>query len=183
MGSPASCGPWSRPPRLGGHRFDTYGYPRRYDTGLGATGVLAAWGGPANQWVELQGVEAGHRVEGGFSGAAVYDQDVQAVVGIVVAEDRLAEAKLAWMLPVRTLAHLLQSSWPRILDLVRAGSMYGLGEQGGHWSPKARGVEREAKDGWYFTGRTQVLGELAEWLAAGQADGRVRESSRMTWCR
>jgi hypothetical protein len=57
-----------QPPRLGGHRFDTYGYPRGYDTGVGATGVLAAWGGPANQWVELQGVGVpGHRVEGGFS--------------------------------------------------------------------------------------------------------------------
>ena len=64
---------------------------------------------------------------------------------IVVAEDRLAEAKLAWMLPVRTLTQLLRSSWPRILDLVRAGGMYGLGEQAGHWSPKARGVEREAR--------------------------------------
>jgi WD40 repeat protein len=163
-----------QPPRLGGHGFDTYGYPRHYDTGLGANGVLAAWGGPGNQWVELQGVEAGHRVEGGFSGAAVYDQDAQAVVGIVVAEDRLAEAKLAWMLPVRALTQLLEKSWPRILDLVRAGGMYGSEEQAGHWSPKARGVERESKGGWYFTGRTQLLGELAAWLAVGQADGRVR---------
>lgn len=99
-----------RPPRPGGHRFDTYGYPRRYNTGLSATGRLAAWSGPANQWVELQGVEAGHRVEGGFSGAAVYDQDARAMVGIVVAEDRLAEAKPAWMVPVRTLLQLLGSS-------------------------------------------------------------------------
>jgi hypothetical protein len=39
---------------------------------------------------------------------------------------------------------------------------------------KARGVEREAKRGWYFTGRTQVLRDLAGWLAGGQADGQVR---------
>jgi hypothetical protein len=163
------------PPRLGGHRFDTYGYPGRYDTGLGASGVLAAWGGPANLWVELQAVEVpGHRVERGFSGAAVYDQDAGAVVGIVVAEDKLAEAKLAWMLPVRTLSQLLGSSWPRLTDIVRSAAMYGPGELAGHWSPKARGVEREAKRGWYFTGRTKVLGELAAWLAGGQADGRVR---------
>jgi hypothetical protein len=44
----------------------------------------------------LQAVEVpGHRVERGFSGAAVYDQQARAVVGIVVAEDKLAEAKLA----------------------------------------------------------------------------------------
>ena len=163
------------PPRLGGHRFDTYGYPRLYDTGLGATGVLAAWGGPANQWVELQAMEVpGHRVERGFSGAAVYDQVARAVVGIVVAEDKLAEAKMAWMLPVRILTKLLGSSWPRLTAIMRSCATYEPGELGGHWSPKARGVEREAKRGWYFTGRTQVLRELAAWLAGGQADGRVR---------
>lgn len=163
------------PPRLVGHRFDTYGYPRGYDMGLSATGKLAAWGGPANQWVELQAVEMpGHRVEGGFSGAAVYDQDARAVVGIVVTEDKLAEAKLAWMLPVRTLTQLLGSTWPRLTEVVRSCAMYGLGEQAGHWSPKARGVEREATRGWYFTGRTKVLGELSAWLAGGHADGRIR---------
>jgi hypothetical protein len=42
-----------RPPRLGGHRFDSYGHPRGYDPGVSAKGVLGARGGPANQWVEL----------------------------------------------------------------------------------------------------------------------------------
>jgi hypothetical protein len=126
------------PPRLVGHRFDTYGYPGRYDTGLGGTGVLAAWGGPANQWVELQAVEVpGHRVERGFSGAAVYDQRTRAVVGIVVAEDKLAEAKLAWMLPVRTLTQLLGPSWPR----PSLGSWAAIGALKGHsgtWSGDGR---------------------------------------------
>jgi hypothetical protein len=107
----------------------SYGYPRRYDTGVGATGELAAWGGPGNQWVELQGVQvAGHRVEGGFSGAAVYDQVVQAVVGIVVAEDKLAEAKLAWMLPIRVLTALLAPSWPRVAAIVQSRSLVRPGE-------------------------------------------------------
>jgi hypothetical protein len=164
----------SRSQRLDGHRFDTYGYPRRYDTGVGATGVLAAWGGPANQWVQLQAVEVpGHRVEGGFSGAAVYDRDIRTVVGIVVAEDKLAEAKLAWMLPIRTLTKLV-GSWPRLAAIIGSCSLYQPGELAGHWSPKARGVERDAKRGWYFTGRRQVLEELAGWLAGGPADGRVR---------
>jgi hypothetical protein len=164
-----------RPPQLRGHRFDTYGYPRRYDPGVSASGVLAAWGGPANLWVELQGIELpGHRVEGGFSGAAVYDHDVQGVVGIVVAEDKLAEAKLAWMLPVRALVQLLQPSWPRLAAIARSGALYGPGELAGHWSPKARGVEREATRGWYFTGRATILRDLAAWVAGGPADGQVR---------
>jgi hypothetical protein len=116
----------------------------------------------------------GHRVEGGFSGAAVYDKDARAVVGIVVAEDKLAEAKLAWILPVRTLTQLLGSSWPRLTAIVHSCSMYEPGELAGHWSPKARGVERDAKRGWYFTGRSQALRDLTAWLVGGRVDGRVR---------
>jgi hypothetical protein len=78
------------------------------------------------------------------------------------------------MLPIRTLTQLLRSSWPRLTDILRSAAMYGPGKLGGHWSPKARGVERDAKRGWYFTGRTQVLYDLAAWLAGGHADGRVR---------
>jgi WD40 repeat protein len=163
-----------QPAGLRNHPFDTYGYPRGYDNGVEARGKLAATGGPANQWMELQVEEPGHRVEGGFSGAAVYDQTAQAVVGIVVADDTLAEAKLAWMLPLRVLTRLLQPSWPRLATIMRSGALYGPEELASHWSPKARGVERDANRGWYFTGRTQVLRELAAWLVSGQADGRIR---------
>src|SRR5215831_3402224 len=37
-----------QPPRLWGHRFDTYGYPRGYDSGVSASGKLAAWAGSTN---------------------------------------------------------------------------------------------------------------------------------------
>jgi WD40 repeat protein len=45
----------------------------------------------------------------------------------------------------------------------------------GHWSPRARGVERDSQPGWYFTGRTLVLRELVAWMTATPGrDGRAR---------
>ncbi len=163
--------PLRRPARLLGHRFDAFGFPRGYDTGVSATGQLRRPAGPGREWVELQVTEVpGHRVEKGFSGTAVYDHEVQAVVGIVVADDKRAETKLAWMLPLRTIVQY----WPPLEALVRHWALYEPGELASHWSPKARGVERENKPGWYFTGRTQALQELVAWLGGGRADGRVR---------
>lgn len=42
-----------------------------------------------------------------------------------------------------------------------------------HWVPKARGAELGA-GGWYFTGREQVLRELAAWLRGANSGGKVR---------
>jgi hypothetical protein len=42
-----------------------------------------------------------------------------------------------------------------------------------HWVPKARSAELGA-GGWYFTGRSQALTEIAEWLSAEHSDGRPR---------
>jgi WD40 repeat protein len=164
--------PLRRVARLRGDRFEVVGFPRGsgYETGVSASGVLGGRAGPGREWVELQGVAVtGHRVERGFSGAPVYDQRVGAVVGIVVADDRVAEAKLAWMLPVATLVDY----WAGLAPLVRAWAVWGPGELEGHWSPRARGVAREFQPGWYFTGRRQILRELVAWLASGVADGRV----------
>lgn len=42
-----------------------------------------------------------------------------------------------------------------------------------HWIPKARGVEL-GTEGWYFTGRDQVLRDLSTWLSADRSDRRPR---------
>ena len=47
-------------------------------------------------------------------------------------------------------------------------------ELSAHWGPKARGVAVAAQAGWYFSGRSQVLRELAGWLGNPAADTRLR---------
>jgi WD40 repeat protein len=37
-----------------------------------------------------------------------------------------------------------------------------------HWEPRARGVEVESQEGWYFTGRVETMRELVEFLRNGE---------------
>lgn len=37
-----------------------------------------------------------------------------------------------------------------------------------HWEPRARGVEVESQEGWYFTGRIEAMRELVEFLRDGE---------------
>lgn len=61
-------------------------------------------GGPRREWVQLEAVgPVGRRVAVGFSGAGVVAAD-GAVIGLVVAEDRAAEARVAWMIPMEVIA-------------------------------------------------------------------------------
>jgi WD40 repeat protein len=89
---------------------------------------------------------------------------------MVVSEDRLIDAKVAAMIPTAVLAR----RWPSVDAAIRSWQMYGVGELATHWSPRARGVERDAVPGRYFSGRTAALSELVTWLRAPSADGRVR---------
>jgi WD40 repeat protein len=43
-----------------------------------------------------------------------------------------------------------------------------------HFDPRARGVERQEERGDYFTGRTQILRDLVEWLNSAAGDRRIK---------
>jgi WD40 repeat protein len=152
-----------------GHDFDVLGFPRGYDDGLSSSGTIRRPAGVTGEWVELS-VPAGTLVERGFSGSPVLDEELGAVVGIIVGSDRDREHRVAWMIPVRTLTQY----WPPLDGVVRHWSMYPRSEFVSHWSPRSRGVERHSSRGSFFTGRQRAMKELSDWLATGPADGRVR---------
>jgi WD40 repeat protein len=168
----AAPAPLAAPRSTLDHGFHVHGFPSGRPNGVMATGMLRGAIGPGWEWVQLEDVKAqGYRIQGGFSGAPVWDDRERAVVGMVVAKDAAdPQAKVAAMVPVAALA----GYWAPLEELVRRWALYGPGELASHWSPKGRGVEREPKPGWYFTGRSQALRELAGWLASGRADGRAR---------
>lgn len=88
---------------LWGHRFRAYGFPDGHDDGLWATGVLRDQIGGG--WYQLEDVKVpGSAIESGFSGGAVFDEDTQSVVGMIVARDRAAGRKIGFMLPTALLA-------------------------------------------------------------------------------
>lgn len=88
---------------LWGHPFKVMGFPEGQPNGAWAEGELR--GSLANRWVQLEAVrKPGYRLEGGFSGAPVWDDRLQAVVGIAVAADILRpEVKVAFIIPAASL--------------------------------------------------------------------------------
>lgn len=165
----AAPAPLGRPRSLRGHEVEVYGFPRLHDMGIPAAGHLAGWTGPDREWVQIEALRPfGYKVQRGFSGAAVWDTQARAVVGMVVADDKIASTGVSWMIPM----HVLARRWRPLDAEVRSWQMYWADELSAHWGPRARGVERDSIPGWYFSGREKVLATLVKWLAA-PADGRV----------
>ena len=137
-----------------------YGYPVEHPNGVRVFARLSGPGGPGWEWVQLDALTTtGQRIQGGFSGTPVVDEDTGVVIGIAVAADRDAQAKVAWMLPVRTVA----AHWEAVADCVVG------------WSVAPECFERffEAHEpvtglsetgGGHFTGRRAVLTRLVRWL-------------------
>ncbi len=79
------------------HTFRVFGFPRSHDQGVWASGKLRAR--EATGWVQIEDVKtAGIRVQQGFSGGAVWDEQLDGVVGMVVAADADA-SKIAYIIP------------------------------------------------------------------------------------
>ena len=155
--------PLLRPPSVMDHRFRVEGFPAGLEDAW-ATGVMRGATGPGRQWVQLEDVKvAGPRVERGFSGAPVWDDELGAVVGIVVAALGLVEAKVAEMIPTAVLCRL----WPE-LERSIGWRLRADPARRRHWLPRARGVRRLRRDDsrWLFSGREAVMNRLATWLAA-----------------
>jgi hypothetical protein len=152
-----------------GHPFRVYGYPRGHERhGVWSHGVII---GPAEvEWVQLQADSAqGFALRQGFSGAPIWDDQLDAVIGIVVGIDRETDVRTGYGIPVE----VIRKYWPRIDPWV-GWRLDHDPAMASHWGPRARGVERDSRAGWYFTGRRQALRELVAWLEHQRADGTVR---------
>jgi S1-C subfamily serine protease len=88
--------------------FKVFGCPAKVPFGVWATGVLSDQN--AKQWVQLEDTKVtGYAIEAGFSGSPVWDEQLQGVVGMVVAAERKREtAKVAFMIPMQTLVKAWQ---------------------------------------------------------------------------
>jgi KaiC/GvpD/RAD55 family RecA-like ATPase len=92
---------------LWGHPFRVLGFPAGQPNGVSASGVLR--GRSANGWVQLEDVkQPGYRLEPGFSGAPVWDEELRGVAGMAVAaEMNRADVKAAFIIPTS----ILVSGW------------------------------------------------------------------------
>jgi Trypsin-like peptidase domain len=97
----AAVEPW-------GHQFRIFGFPEDSDNGVWASGVLREQQGSG--WVQMEDINAqGYPIQHGFSGAPVWDETLNAVVGMAVAKDSDQEIKAAFMIPVNILIQVLST--------------------------------------------------------------------------
>jgi tetratricopeptide (TPR) repeat protein len=95
--------PLVRTDSLWGHTFRAFGFPQDHQNGVWASGVLRSNTGQG--WLQVEDVKGpGFSVQPGFSGGLVWDEQLSAVVGMVVAAETDVAVKAAYCIPVQVLA-------------------------------------------------------------------------------
>jgi hypothetical protein len=138
------------------HAFRAFGFPTGYDDGVWASGVLR--GRTAAGWVQIEDVkEPGYWVQPGFSGTAVWDEQLNGVVGMAVAADTDRGIKAAFMVPVS----LLIEAWPQLAHRsLEAGGLEHLQAQ----LATLEAAQREAPDPRRFRAKIDELqAAIAAW--------------------
>jgi len=94
---------------LWGHHFKTFGFPVGQNNGIYSSGIIQ--GKQASGWIQIEDVkETGFRVEPGFSGAPVWDEQLSGAVGMIIAAEKREKAKAAFMIPIDSLIEI----WPML---------------------------------------------------------------------
>lgn len=85
------------------HPFQIFGFPSHRDFGVWASGVLRDK--IAQGWVQMEDIKSqGYQIQRGFSGAPIWDESLEGVVGMAVAAEKKREdAKAAFMIPTSML--------------------------------------------------------------------------------
>lgn len=99
------------------HRLTVYGFPGGDAKGRWAD--VVSMGVLDNGWIQVNSQTEGYAIEPGYSGTPVWDHDMQRVVGIMVARDRLGSldtrgqnrspARVAFFMPKKSLEPALQA--------------------------------------------------------------------------
>jgi Novel STAND NTPase 1 len=132
-----------------GHSFRVFGFPAENDAGVWASGRLLAR--QAMRWVQIEDVKrTGFRVEPGFSGAAVWDDELHGVVGMAVASERRPDVRAAYLIPTAVLVE----TWPF------------LGRQTISACPYRGLFAFREQDAAVFFGREELTGRLVEAVTA-----------------
>ncbi|MER6187672.1 trypsin-like peptidase domain-containing protein, partial [Streptomyces sp. NPDC001652] len=171
-----------RQPEIGSlvqHRWWAFGFPDGMlgNSSHGVVGEELGYG-----WIRLD-TGSRHPVKRGYSGAALWSADYQAVVAMVgQAQGNSGDARaitvraIADCLPAQKI-HLL-THWSAEAAGESALAAWGWSldadpEAVRHWRPRARGVHTDSERGFRFRGRATALTEIRDWLTGVLPHGRV----------
>jgi WD40 repeat protein len=164
------------PGRLTNREWWSFGFPGGDPLGNPAAGTIGA--GLGYGWIRLDThSRSDYPVTDGYSGAALWSEGYQAVVGLVGHADKSGDARALtlWQvdrcLPQAKLRHL--ADWAAEAAGESALAAWGWEltndpEAGRHWRPRARGVARDSERGFRFRGRRVALTELVSWITSDQ---------------
>ncbi|MFE5690640.1 trypsin-like peptidase domain-containing protein, partial [Streptomyces sp. NPDC056512] len=156
----------------------SFGFPdgRLGNSASGHVGEALAFG-----WVRLD-TESRYPVQPGYSGAALWSAEYDAVVGLVgqarqgSGDARALTLRAAdMMLPGQKISLLTEWSVQAVGDIALSAwgwSLAGDEESGRHWRPRARGVSTDAERGFRFRGRTAALEKIRDWISTPLQDRR-----------
>lgn len=83
---------------LWGHKFRAFGFPNGYNSGIWSSGEIL--GAQSLGWYQLETTKVtGHQIAKGFSGSPVWDETIEAFVGIIVAADNDKNTRVGFMIP------------------------------------------------------------------------------------
>ncbi|MFJ8826064.1 trypsin-like peptidase domain-containing protein [Streptomyces sp. NPDC102467] len=156
----------------------SFGFPdgRLGNSAAGNVGEALAYG-----WVRLD-TESRYPVQPGYSGAALWSAEYEAVVGLVgqarqgSGDARALTLRAAdMMLPTAKLSLLTEWTVQAAGDVALSAwgwSLAGDEESGRHWRPRARGVSTDAERGFRFRGRAAALEKIKAWISTPLQDRR-----------
>ena len=116
--------------KLWKHEFVAFGFPQNKSYGVWTSGILQ--GANAKGWVQIEvKSENSYRLEEGFSGTPVWDENLQRVVGMAVAAEKdRHDVKAAFIIPTKVLLEALpecakqQASFPAMKSTTRSAKVF-----------------------------------------------------------
>jgi hypothetical protein len=101
--------PWATPKSFWKHSFRTFGFPEGRDIGEWAHGQLL--GAVGLNWIQLEATGiTGAALTAGYSGAPVWDDECDGVVGMIVAHDLDRQARIGFMVPYQAAARAMRAA-------------------------------------------------------------------------
>jgi hypothetical protein len=103
-----STTPLRRIPMTWGRTVGTCGFPAGLENGVWLNAKLTGNGGPGIECIQMNPISPGGPVRPGFSGAPVFDELTQQVIGMVVSRYADSELEFSYMLPVEAIIRHLR---------------------------------------------------------------------------